>query len=66
MLDSSFLNCRIIVAQYCRTACAEEVDVLVAVDVIKIFTLCFCKNKGERIVECKIVLNTTRDDVAGF
>lgn len=64
--EDLFSDCGIVAAENGGTARLQEVDVLVAVDVIKVSTIRLCHANGERIVERKVVLDAAGDKLFGF
>ena len=50
-----------VASQYRGTARLKEIDILVTVNVGQVSTLCFDHTHRERLVECKVVLNSAGD-----
>ena len=56
----------VIAAQNGRSSCLKEVYILIAVLVVQVCSLCFCKGYRKRLVEGKVVLHTAGYVVFGF
>ena len=65
-LNYLFTNGGIVAAQDCGAAGLKEVKILVSVYIVKICALCLGNADGERIVECKVVLNAAGDVILGL
>ena len=65
-LYNLFLQRPEIASEDCGTACLEKVYVAVAVNVPEVGVLCPGDGEGEWVVECKVVLDSTRDVLLGL